>query len=210
MTESVCEVTHTPPYRERRLPDGIDYQCIDLSKTTKRALAPVLMDEAENRLAVTRVGANPAASQNFAATYIIGLADTDICKIGFSANPLKRISQMQTALWADVVCHALFWAPVNIAGMIEMRSLNLAKKEGLRLRGEWVALPPEEAVGLCLSAMDGSEVFTDSHNFTEKWLAPFEGLYRKDTLFTAELLKRQMNAAMFQDDPSCPNKRVAM
>jgi hypothetical protein len=210
MTESVCGITHTPPYRERRLADGVDYQCIDVSKISKRDLAPILMDEAENRLAVTRVAANQAAAQNFAATYVIGLAGTGVCKIGFSANPLKRMTQLQTALWADVVCHALFWAPTNIAGTIELRALNLAKKEKLRLRGEWVSLSPEEAVGLCLTAMDGTEAFADSRTFTEKWLAPLEGLYRKDTVFSAELLKRQMDAAVFQDDASCPTKRVAM
>ncbi len=161
-------------FNERRL-NGFDHSCIFLAKSNKRAVASLLMDRQEIDASVARMIAKPGAYRDYCGVYVMGpTGNYDVSKIGISANPIKRLSQMQTALWSDVLLHALIWAPLNIAVSIEAKALRLAKAEKLRLRGEWVALPADEAVGLILTAMDGTEMFTDPGTFNNQWAPPIE------------------------------------
>ena len=155
------------------------------------------MDGEANKAALSRVSANPQAFQEFGAVYVIGLADMDICKVGFSVNPAKRITTLQTALWGEVQCHALLWAPSTVAHGIEHKALKAAREHNVRLKGEWVMLPPSEAVGLVLSAMVGTEAFVDSGTFIEVWAPPKEQLYRRGGKLGIELRKE---AAMTSQD----------
>lgn len=179
MHDSLSKDASTRGVKLRRLTDGIDYPCLDLAELTKRQVALLVMNEKENALASSRVSTNPQAYLDFGATYVIGLAGEKRCKIGYSNNPSRRIAQLQTALWDDVVCFGLFWGPAIIAQGIECQALRLAKAHDLRLRGEWVNLPPDEAVGLVMTAMDKTEAFCDSRTFMEHWAPHKEALYQK-------------------------------
>ena len=164
-----------PDFKKRRLHGGYDYPCIDLKSLSKRELASVLMDAEAMGRANSIVSSNTQAFGDFAAVYFIGLRNSRVTKIGFSNNPASRIRQLQTALWDDVVCHGLIWAPFNV----ETKALRLAKRESLRLRGEWVNLPADEAVGLALTAMEGHEAFADSLTFAEHWSPHLVHLYSR-------------------------------
>lgn len=166
-------------YVKRRLSDGTDYLCLDMAKTEKRAALSVISNSDEIALACARVHKNKRAFNLFGAVYVVGLPGVDICKIGYSNSPLHRLSALQTGLWDDIIIHGVFWGAELVAKRLEAQALKLANSHGLRLKGEWVALPPDEAIGLCLSTLDGSEAVTDSRTFNENWAPHNEALYAK-------------------------------
>lgn len=195
MGRILSELAPKPVYDIRRLTDGVDYPCINMAKTAKRCAASILMDEGRNVEAATRVNGSPQAFRDFASVYVIGLEGEPRCKIGYSNNPQRRMASLQTALWAEVKCFALFWAPQFVASQIELCALRLAKRHNLRLRGEWVNLPPDEAVGLVLTAMDQTSAFCDSATFLEHWAPHKERLFEPGGDF-ALALRRQASEDM--------------
>lgn len=96
----------------------------------------------------------------------------EICKIGIAEDPWLRLTGLQTGCWAKLRIAALFWYPrIADAAAHEFLALRLAKKEKVKLEGEWVALEPDEAIGLTLTAVKDSDrqQFTDSHGVVFEW-----------------------------------------
>lgn len=115
----------------------------------------------------------PAKVSALSALYFITPEGEDeICKIGIAADPWVRLRSLQTACWKKLSIAGLFWYP-DIAGAAshEFAALSLAKKEKVKLSGEWVSLDVDEAIGLVLTANKNSahEYFTDSHGVVFDW-----------------------------------------
>lgn len=140
------------------------------SPLTKREIAERASSKAALVMAreMFRVAADRMAG--LCSLYFIAPRDHDVCKIGVAENPFGRLRELQTGCWEPLQIKALFWYPSrDIAGIHEFKSLALAKKEGLRLSGEWVDLDHMEAVGLALTAAPPEMVFTDTHGLTFDW-----------------------------------------
>ena len=104
--------------------------------------------------------------------YFAAVEGKNICKIGIAGNPFTRLPGIQTGCWLKLKLKALFWFPdIGDAAVVEASALKMARDEGVRLEGEWVALDWMEAVGLALSCPRGPQMkFTDSTGLVLDWL----------------------------------------
>lgn len=115
----------------------------------------------------------PARVSVLSALYFVTPEGEDeVCKIGIAADPWARLATLQTGCWKKLTIAGLFWYPdMGGAASHEYAALQLAKKEKVRLSGEWVNLDVDEAIGLVLTANKNSahEHFTDSHGVVFDW-----------------------------------------
>jgi hypothetical protein len=90
------------------------------------------------------------AKGNEKAVYVIGVVDKPISKIGISYDPVGRLQGLQNSHYEELYLHAVVFCPTRKSGSIEQASLQSALESEKRLRGEWVDMPPEEALKLVL------------------------------------------------------------
>lgn len=123
----------------------------DLSRPIDEFI-PILRDENVNSMAfgmLRAVGEN-GTKGNEKAVYIIGVGDAHVSKIGISYDPIGRMNNLQGAHYADLHIHAVVFCPTRKSGSIEQVALERATEQGKRLRGEWVAMSPDDALRLVL------------------------------------------------------------
>ena len=107
---------------------------------------------------------------NYACLYFVSPEADDFCKVGFSIDPFKRLSSIQSGNWVDLHLRAMFWYPtIEEAQRHEVACLKLAMEEGLLQRGEWLAMCHMEAIGLALEVGKGRRM-TDTHGLFHDWL----------------------------------------
>lgn len=155
-------------YREVRFTDGRSYPCMDRAKLPTNELLQAVTDREAIAQASSKIS---SIDHPFGACYVMGIPGEDKCKIGYSRNPSGRRLQIEGGLWGKVEIFGLFWSYGQIANGIEQSALREARKQKIRLKGEWVNVPPEEAAQLILSSCDISHQFTDSATFSASWLA---------------------------------------
>lgn len=91
-------------------------------------------------IATTRTRTRSSGTER--AVYIIQVADDPICKIGVSANPLRRALDLQAAHYREIFLWAVLFCPTRKSVSIEQKVLGNASADGTRLMGEWVAKDP--------------------------------------------------------------------
>lgn len=78
------------------------------------------------------------------ALYLIQVGDDPITKIGVSANPYRRLLDLQKAHYRELFLWGVVFSPQEKAMTLEQRTLDLASQRGNRLMGEWIGAAPEE------------------------------------------------------------------
>lgn len=78
------------------------------------------------------------------ALYLIQVGDDPIVKIGVSANPYRRLMDLQASNYRELFLWGVIFSPEEKAMTLEQRTLELASLRGNRLMGEWIAAEPEE------------------------------------------------------------------
>lgn len=86
------------------------------------------------------------------AVYVFGVEGEQVSKIGISHCPIQRLAGLQACHWAGLYLHAVLWSPTRKAETIEQTALQAADEMGVRLRGEWVGMLPDEAFETVLKA----------------------------------------------------------
>lgn len=76
------------------------------------------------------------------ALYLIQVGDDPIVKIGVSANPYRRLLDLQGAHYRELFLWGVVFSPDVKAMTLEQRALELASQQGNRLMGEWIAAAP--------------------------------------------------------------------
>lgn len=96
------------------------------------------------------------------AVYVIQVADDPICKIGVSANPLKRVEDLQGSHYRELFLYAVVFCPTRHAVAIEQAALARASEAGDRLMGEWVSMTPEDTLRMIFEvARDDNRAICD-------------------------------------------------
>lgn len=114
----------------------------------------------------------PAKMSNLWSLYFVSPASyPSVTKIGIATDPYERLRGLQCGCWDELRIYALFWFTGNSqSAALEYNALRLAKKEGVRLKGEWLDLPWQEAVGLVLCADEQHTLrYTDNHGVIHEW-----------------------------------------
>ncbi|MEM9085319.1 MAG: hypothetical protein AAGB23_05300 [Pseudomonadota bacterium] len=100
------------------------------------------------------------------ALYVIGVEGReDVCKIGVSANPLKRLDDLQGGHYRKLFLHGIAFSPLHKAVTVEQGVLACDD----RLRGEWMADNVESVLRRALlfafenkiGLIDGKTYFAD-------------------------------------------------
>lgn len=107
------------------------------------------------------------------ALYLIQAGEDPIVKIGVSANPLRRLMDLQASHYRELFLWGVIFTPEMKAMTLEQRLLECAQQRGDRLMGEWVAAEPSdlfrEILGLAAQhkiAICNAEVWL--HNMMER------------------------------------------
>lgn len=137
---------------------------------TKRQIAERAMSPDGFKLVKAAYNIKRDEMRPFNCLYVVSPDDEEVSKIGIAIDPFKRLSAIQTCCWKRISLRALFWFPEEFENArLEYAALKLAKKEKVNLLGEWVDLPPDEAVGLVLTAANPDMRFTDNHGLIHDW-----------------------------------------
>jgi hypothetical protein len=140
----------------------------------KRAIADRASGEQALKLSAELYRVKPDFMAHYACVYVVADEAPDRCKIGIAVNPFKRLISLQSGNWRLLTLRSLFWFPsFDHAAMHEYAALQFAKKHGVRIRGEWVALNHMETCGVILSAAENETWFTDTHGFVNEWIPEF-------------------------------------
>ena len=163
----------------------------DLSQPMDKFI-PILRDENTNSMAfgmLRAVGEN-GVKGNEKAVYVIGLGDEPISKIGVSYDPVGRLVSLQGSHYADLHVHAVLFCPTRKSVSIEQVALGRATDMGKRLRGEWVAMKPDDALRLVLeTARDNNWPVCDGKTWFDNMAARTRQLVQSRK--TAKLSFRQ-------------------
>lgn len=102
------------------------------------------------------------------AVYLFQAGDLPVLKVGVSANPRVRHSEIQTHLWSELSLVSLLWTNAVEARSIELSFLRYAKKFDIHLRGEWVQAEPEDGVEMIVKIAASRECrFRDSRCYLD-------------------------------------------
>lgn len=132
------------------------------------------------------------------AVYVIQVADDPICKIGVSANPIRRVADLQACHYRELFLYAVIFCPTRRSVTIEQEVLEQASQAGNRLLGEWVAYPPEVTLRMALETArdkridvcDGKTWFS---NMVERTKVLHKALRKEDQMM--QDFKRRPRAA---------------
>lgn len=132
-----------PPYRVFDLDEVEDYEpYIDLCRDPKGVADSVGL------LSALCADTRWLAQNTERVLYIIGVEDEPITKIGVSADPIKRLADLQQGHYQGLFLHSVYFCPKTGGGKLEQAALKDAAD--IRLRGEWVAEWPHEAAARVL------------------------------------------------------------
>ena len=120
-------------------------------KPTQHDIAPFTNQEEIAASCAIAARMKMSSARREAAVYVIQAGNLPVCKIGYSNDPLFRLGELQVSNWADLNLRAIFWFQ-DTALSVDTTALLAAKEMGVRLRGEWVSLEPEDAATLVLKA----------------------------------------------------------
>lgn len=93
--------------------------------------------------ALAEGGGGKAMGAPARALYLIQVGDDPIVKVGVSANPYRRLMDLQKANYRELFLWGVVFSPKEKAMTLEQRTLELAFARGNRLMGEWVSSTPE-------------------------------------------------------------------
>lgn len=135
-------------------------------------------------------GKNDRTSGFEKAVYVIQVGDDPICKIGVSANPLKRVADLQVAHYRELFLHAVIFCPLRQSVSIEQGVLSIAERQGTRLMGEWINDEPENVLRCALEvARDGGYSTCDGRRWFEDMVSRTKELHRQRKV-SADLRRR--------------------
>lgn len=80
--------------------------------------------------------------------YVVATESRGASKIGYTADPLRRMANLQNSNYEKLEYSHLFWIPEKVALGVEKFALRLAKKMDKLIHGEWVDMSPDEAAFL--------------------------------------------------------------
>ena len=163
-------------------PDLNRFPKITDSGLTKRQIAERAGDDKAFDLVEKAYEIYPEKMSNVWSLYFVSpVSHPEVTKIGIAVDPYERLRGLQCGCWDELNIFALFWFPHhNTSASLEYAALSLARREGVRLKGEWVNLDWKEAVGLTLTA-DTEKVlrYTDSHGLINEWLPEVSRQWRE-------------------------------
>lgn len=133
----------------------------DLDPFMDACRAKAGLDDAISLL--TALADGPSRTAGFEkAVYVIRVAGDPISKIGVSANPSKRLMDLQAAHYRELELHAVIFCPKRKSVSIEQAVLQRANQAGNRLMGEWIADEPDNVLRAALEcARDGKHQICD-------------------------------------------------
>ena len=132
----------------------------DFKKTTPEELAAEGSNAASMEFAATIIqewkGKWPERWVGPTCVYVIAPDEGDVCKIGYATSPICRLSGVQNGNWLQLRLRFLLWGYANKVVMAAERlALDKARQQGIRLKGEWLSVPPRQgAVLLCEAARE--------------------------------------------------------
>jgi hypothetical protein len=130
------------------------------------------------------------------AVYVIHVLDDPITKIGVSADPIKRLGDLQAAHYRELQLHAVIFCPKRNAVAIEQAVLRRASERGDRLLGEWIAAEPDEVLRMAIeAARDGDWPICDGRTWFENRVARVKA-WAKQT--REPVTKRERLSATYQ------------
>lgn len=101
----------------------------------------------------------------FACVYAIGPVEGRPIKIGWTATPSGRFTDLQSANWKEMRIHDIMWTPgPPIAKRIEKEAHRILDKAGKRIRGAWFDIPVDFAVPTLQVASDNLGLPTFTHD----------------------------------------------
>lgn len=114
------------------------------------------------------------------AVYVIAVGDDPISKIGISANPLKRVEDLQGAHYRELRLHAVIFCPGRKAMTIEQDVLARAASDGSRLMGEWIAEAPDNVLAAAIESARRNKLdICDALTWRDNMIARTKELYRR-------------------------------
>lgn len=114
------------------------------------------------------------------AVYVIAVKDSPITKIGISADPMKRLRDLQGSHYRELLLHGVIFCPGRNSMTIEQAVLEEANCDGTRLMGEWVAKAPEDVLMSALRiARDRRVDVCDGHTWFNNMVRRTKQLYAK-------------------------------
>lgn len=85
------------------------------------------------------------------AVYVIGVeGEAAVAKIGVSADPLRRVVELQSSHYRRLFLHGVIFTPTRKSETVEAAILNMADEDGDRMCGEWVNWTPEDTLSRAL------------------------------------------------------------
>lgn len=117
--------------------------------------------------------------ESFRCLYIIQEDGGPHCKIGVSADPTKRVYELQAANPFPLTLHACLFSPKLVIGQLESGSLRRAAELGIRAQGEWIRSTAEDALRMvleyardeCVPVCDAETWFQDMRDKTLRVVA---------------------------------------
>lgn len=112
------------------------------------------------------------------AVYVIAVEGRAITKIGISADPIKRLRDLNNSHYRKLRLHGVVFCPTRKSGSIEQEALLRATLRKKRLKGEWTELEPDEALQVVLeSARDGDWPTCDGRTYLDNMIARTKALH---------------------------------
>lgn len=141
--------------------------------------------------------ADPNEKRIEQAVYVIAVDGLPVSKIGVTTNPTLRLEQLQQSHWAGLSIYSLLWSPGRKAEKVEADALAAASEMGVRLRGEWVAMEPEEALETVLkSGRFNKAPLCDGSTWVKNWKLRLEALNKSRV--ERDRLKRHAGTHQFR------------
>lgn len=140
------------------MPKGI-YR-LDRAKAEPEAIVAAFGKEKDNKSAMALLDAAKSGVVKSLdhAVYVVATESGAASKIGYTANPTKRLCSLQGANYEKLRISHLFWLPERSAVGVERFALRLAGKIGKRIGGEWVDLPEDEAAFIVATVLTEANV----------------------------------------------------
>lgn len=157
-------------------PVDVPVEHFDLAKVDPQRMAVMCGDPSGLRAAVhvrNKIPNDLFLGTKEAAIYIV--KSQDCTKVGLSNNPLRRIKAMQTANPRGLSLAALFWIVDGEPRTFEKAAHDRAKRDGIRLIGEWLGCDAPTAALLTAETLfeKGAKV-ADSN----MWVRQREAIWR--------------------------------
>lgn len=132
----------------------------------------------------------------YGSIYIVAPDNDWPCKIGISANPRKRLLQLQTSVWRPIQVARCYWAEtMREAKRLEAAVHRRLTEDSRWLHGEWFDMRPDEAAEMLEFISMVENVDICDHIEHEEVLADVCSYVRfsNNPKLSCDLLERRVN-----------------